>query len=212
MLPLMNTIADRLIIFLMFIPIVSIHEAAHALAAHLLGDDTAREEGRLTLNPVSHIDLWGTLIAPALSLFVFSGVPLGWGRPVPVTGSNFRHWRRDEILVALAGPLANFLVTVAAVGIAVALGPASTFRPLCVTFAYVSAFLGLVHLLPIPLFDGWTVIQTAFDIPHDWVDRAGIWLFVGVLLVFNLTPLIAYLSLAAQTGVNVCAVLFGAGH
>ncbi len=205
----MNTAADHLVIFLMFIPILSIHEAAHAWVAHLLGDDTARDEGRLTLNPASHIDLWGTCIIPALSLFVFSGAPLGWGRPVPVTGSNFRNWRRDEVIVALAGPVANLLLTVAVAGIAVALGPASTFRPLCVTFAYVSAFLGLLHLLPIPLFDGWTILRTLFDIPGEWEERAGIWISLAVLAVFNFTPLIAYLSLAAQLAVNSCAALFG---
>jgi Zn-dependent protease len=205
----MNSFADHLIIFLMFIPILGIHEAAHAGAAHLLGDDTARDEGRLTLNPLAHLDVWGTLVIPALSLFVFSGALIGWGRPVPVTGSNFRNWRRDEVLVALAGPFANFLLTLAAVGVAVLLGPASTFRPLCVTFAYVSAFLGVLHLIPIPPFDGWTVAKTLFNFPSEWLERAGIWSMIVVLVIFNFTPLFFYLGLAAQFTVNTCAALFG---
>lgn len=81
---------------------LSVHEAAHALAAYWLGDSTAKSEGRLTLNPIAHIDLLGALL--------FVTVGFGWGKPVPVDPRNFRHPKRDNALTALAGPVSNLLL------------------------------------------------------------------------------------------------------
>jgi len=95
---------------------VSVHEWAHAFSADRLGDPTAREEGRLTLNPLAHLDLLGTI------LFLLVG--FGWGKPVPIDPRNFRHLKRDTALTALAGPFSNLiLATVAFVGLNV-LSPA----------------------------------------------------------------------------------------
>lgn len=91
----------------------SVHECAHAYAAFRLGDATAYMMGRVTLNPVKHIDPWGSILMPALSLY--SGFPLlGWAKPCPVTLRNFRHVKRDDILTTLAGPASNLAMALIA--------------------------------------------------------------------------------------------------
>jgi len=91
---------------------VTVHEVAHGYAAYLLGDQTARVLGRLTLNPVKHIDIFGTIIVPATLLLLNAGVVLGWAKPVPINPYNFKHPRRDSQLVALAGPASNFIMAI----------------------------------------------------------------------------------------------------
>lgn len=90
---------------------VTLHEAAHGLAAFYLGDATAKQQGRLTLNPIPHIDLLGTIILPGL-LVLLGGVIFGWAKPVPVDNRNLRKPRRDMALVAAAGPAANVCMAV----------------------------------------------------------------------------------------------------
>jgi Zn-dependent protease len=86
----------------------SVHECAHAWTAWRLGDPTARMLGRVTLNPVKHLDPLGSIIFPLISL-VYGGFLIGWAKPTPVTGRNFKNYRRDDILVTLAGPASNLL-------------------------------------------------------------------------------------------------------
>jgi len=107
--------------FVLLIFSLSFHECAHAWTASLLGDQTARLEGRITLNPMYHIDPIGTLLFPALAIFgpflglgLFSGMLIGWAKPTPVISRNFRKIRRDENLVTLAGPASNLVLVVVA--------------------------------------------------------------------------------------------------
>ncbi len=108
--------------FVLLIFSLSFHESAHAWTASLLGDQTARLEGRITLNPMYHMDPVGTLLIPALAIFgpfvglgFFSGMLIGWAKPTPVISRNFRKIRRDENLVTLAGPASNLLLVLVAV-------------------------------------------------------------------------------------------------
>ncbi len=95
---------------------LSVHECAHAWTAHRLGDQTAFQQGRVTLNPIHHIDVLGTLVFPALMIFGpllglgLGGFLVGWAKPTPVITRNFRHIRRDDNLTTLAGPLSNLLL------------------------------------------------------------------------------------------------------
>jgi Zn-dependent protease len=86
----------------------SVHECAHAWTAWRLGDPTARMLGRVTLNPMKHLDLFGSVIFPLISL-VYGGFVVGWAKPTPVTARNFKNYKRDDILVTLAGPASNLL-------------------------------------------------------------------------------------------------------
>jgi len=107
--------------FVLLIFSLSVHECSHAWMASRLGDQTARMQGRVTLNPISHIDPIGTLIMPAIIIFgkfigftLFSGILIGWAKPTPVISRNFTKIRRDENLVTLAGPASNLLLAVLA--------------------------------------------------------------------------------------------------
>jgi Zn-dependent protease len=110
-----QAIVLKLFEFAILVFALSLHEAAHAWMASRLGDPTARMLGRLTLNPVKHIDLFGTVLVPLAMLFLFpSGFLIGWAKPTPVTTRNFKNLRRDDILTTLAGPVSNVLAAVAA--------------------------------------------------------------------------------------------------
>src|ERR1700691_2058663 len=87
----------------------AVHESAHAYMAMRLGDPTAYMLGRVTLNPLKHLDPWGSVVMPIISYFTFGGM-LGWAKPCPVTPRNFKHPRRDDILVSMAGPASNLIM------------------------------------------------------------------------------------------------------
>jgi Zn-dependent protease len=108
--------------FVLLIFSLSVHECSHAWMASRLGDQTARLQGRVTLNPIYHADLVGTIIMPAIIIFgpflgfsLFSGILIGWAKPTPVISRNFQKIRRDENLVTLAGPASNLLLAIVAI-------------------------------------------------------------------------------------------------
>jgi Zn-dependent protease len=144
--------------FLILIVSLSVHEAAHAWTANQFGDPTARLLGRLTLNPLKHIDIIGTVIFPLLA--IYSGLPLiGWAKPVPVSMQNLRSPRRDFAAVALAGPISNLVL--AAIGAAVVAiagdlsGPAGN---LLVFAAQMNILLAVFNMIPVPPLDGGNVL------------------------------------------------------
>src|SRR4029077_13529667 len=107
----LDHIITGLIGYLCLIILLTFHEFAHAWVAWKCGDDTARLQGRVSLNPIVHMELIGTVVLPLI--IIFFGAPLiGWGKPVPVNINNLSHRRRDETLVAMAGPLMNLLLAV----------------------------------------------------------------------------------------------------
>jgi len=136
------------------------HEVAHGWAARMLGDPTAHELGRLSLNPLRHVDPMGTVIIPGM--LALAGLPVfGWAKPVPVNKSRLRNPRFGMMAVAAAGPGTNFLL--ALVG-AVVLGLAAPHASQMVvqvlfTFISINVFLGMFNLLPIPPFDGSHIIE-----------------------------------------------------
>jgi Zn-dependent protease len=172
---------------------VSVHESAHGWVALRCGDTTARDLGRITLNPLKHIDLFGSLLVPAL--LAFSGAPVfGWAKPVPVSLRGVRNPRRANLLVSAAGPVSNFAVAIlGAAGFFVlrAVAPAgpeahsSLFYPLLLVALYtvvVNVALGIFNLVPIPPLDGFGVVESFA--PARWI-RGVMWVrrFGFILLV-----------------------------
>jgi Zn-dependent protease len=171
---------DTLIFFGSLVVAVILHEISHGVVALWFGDRTAKEAGRLTLNPVPHIDPFGSIIMPALGALV--GMPvIAWAKPVPVNPMRMRKPRRDLVFVSLAGPTTNLLLMLISAVAAKALFDPSTMPPafglsdlplgiqILFLFALVNLFLALFNLLPIPPLDGSALIERV--LPREWLPH-----------------------------------------
>lgn len=191
-----DELLDILPSFLALVLSLSFHEAAHAWAADKLGDSTARALGRLTLNPLAHIDWIGTVAFPLLAMY--SGLPLiGWAKPVPVNWANLRAPRRDFAAVALAGPVSNVLLAAVAflpLWTLLTVLPLEAIRAL-VGFVSLNLLLAAFNMLPIPPLDGGNVLAGFVPEPVarllDAVRPYGI---VLVYVVMLYTPVFSYVA------------------
>ena len=181
------------IYFVALVAAVILHEIAHGVVALWFGDDTARRAGRLTLNPIPHIDPFGSIILPALG--ALSGVPvIGFAKPVPVNPNRLRNPRRDMLAVSLAGPASNLMLMFASALVARRLyhPRAGTIfidqLPLAVqitlAFAVVNLFLGLFNLVPIPPLDGAALLERV--LPREWLPGWHRFRPYGMLVIFAL--------------------------
>jgi Zn-dependent protease len=174
-----------------------VHEFAHAWMANQQGDPTAAQLGRITLNPIPHIDLFGTILLPALLLSTGSGFLIGWAKPVPVISRNFRNYRRGDILVSLAGVGANFLVamacTILMIGLRHLLRAAPTMggwthpvEQMLTAGISLNFLLVVFNLLPVPPLDGSRVIYhllpAAAGAWYRRVERYGVLVFIALLV------------------------------
>jgi Zn-dependent protease len=187
---------QALVFFACLIVAVILHEVSHGLVASWFGDDTARRAGRLTLNPIPHIDPVGSIVMPALG--ALTGFPvLAWAKPVPVNPARMRDPRRDMLFVSLAGPTTNFLLMAIGALAARAMFDPSTVPlggfgfsdlPLSVqivfSFAMVNLFLGLFNLVPIPPLDGSELIARV--LPQNWLPAWYRFQPYGFLVLFIL--------------------------
>jgi len=149
----MLSINDFIYLIPSIIIALTIHEAAHAVTAMWLGDQTAKREGRISLNPLRHLDLLGSL------LFLIAGI--GWGKPVPINPHNFINPKRDQALVALAGPMSNLLMAaLASIPLKFAGGSLSEFgMTFMFIFLNINITLCALNLLPIPPLDGSKILS-----------------------------------------------------
>ncbi len=143
---------------------VTLHEVAHGWAAKQLGDSTAADMGRLTINPLKHIDPMGTILVPLITFF-FSGFIFGWAKPVPINWNQLRNTKRDIALVALAGPIANLLMIgfwllIAKIFVASAQGNyiANLFTLMAWAGIVINSLLMILNLFPLPPLDGSRVV------------------------------------------------------
>ena len=181
------------------------HEVAHGLVARRLGDPTAEQRGRLSLNPLRHVDPVGTVILP-LILAISHAPVFGWAKPVPVNYRRLRNPRRDMILVALAGPGMNLLLALLGATLLAAtvflsgkpLGEAARFIAAnALNFVWINLFLGVFNLLPIPPFDGGHVVQGL--LPPPLAQR------FGRIGRYSMLVLVVLLLVLPAIGVNVVA-------
>lgn len=183
----MDWLAGFLVLFPLFMMTVVVHEVSHGVVANLLGDPTARLAGRLTLNPLRHIDPFGTLLLPLMLRLIHSPVVFGWAKPVPVDYRNLRHPKRDMFWIGAAGPAANFMMAAAA---ALLLRAGGALLPswaisLLQALGWINLSLGMFNLLPVPPLDGSRVL--AGLLPVRWaagvlrLERWGILILMGLL-------------------------------
>ncbi len=178
------------------------HEVAHGLMAEKLGDPTARYAGRLTLNPIPHIDLFGSILLPAFLLLIHSPILFGAAKPVPVDYRNLRNLKWDMILVSLAGPATNFVLAILAAA-AYRLSPnlSGLGQQLLIETVMLNLVLGLFNLIPIPPLDGSKVLASLFGfLDRNWMyailsmERFGfiliiLFLYTGLLNTVLMPPL-----------------------
>ena len=193
-------IFSKLFLYIIIILSATFHEFAHGFAAHRLGDNTAKDLGRLTLNPLKHLDPFGTIIVPLLFLFT-SGIFIGWAKPVPYNPANLRDRHYGSLKVGIAGPLANLVI-------ALILGLFLRFfsgyflvSPLANPFflgllgliVYINIFLALFNLLPFPPLDGSKIFMDLFPSQRRFIEGLG---FIGIFLALFLA--FSFLSPIAQ--------------
>jgi Zn-dependent protease len=189
---------------------VTFHEAAHGFVANQLGDDTALRAGRVTFNPLRHIDPFGTVLLPAL-LFVTSGFLFGYAKPVPVNFGRLHHPRRDSILVALAGPGTNVLLAIVSAGALYAVdltprGGAEWVARNLVNSLQINAVLCVFNMLPFPPLDGGRV---AVGILPGFLGRPLARVEPYGMLILMLLFIVSYAAVRAGTGINILGWLVG---
>jgi Zn-dependent protease len=180
-------------LFYLFILIYSIiaHEVAHGAMADFFGDKTARHAGRLTMNPLPHIDPLGSVLLPVLSAFSFGGLIIGWAKPVPYNPYNLRYQRLGETLVAAAGVITNFLLAVIfGITYQILISQGLLGNPvldLLQVAVLINLSLGFFNLLPLPPFDGLRIITSLFPASgrkiSNFFDRNGIVFMIISLFV-----------------------------
>ncbi len=180
-----------IIVALVAIIAITFHEAAHGFVAWRLGDPTAYQQGRVSFNPLRHIDPVGTVLLP-IGLYIMTGWMLGWAKPVPVTPSRLDNPRRDMVLVAAAGPGINFALALAS-GILLALwgGEERDFvaRLLFVSI-YFNVLIAVFNLMPIPPLDGGRIavglLPGPLAYPLQRLEPYGMFIVIGLLLIVPL--------------------------
>ena len=201
---LLSNLGQNLLFIAVLFPSVILHEVSHGWVAERFGDSTARKAGRITLNPLVHIDLVGTVLVPAV--LAFTGAPVfGWAKPVPVVAAHLRRPTRDMAIVGIAGPVTNVALALIAGKVLLPI-TAGTVEQVLWYFAYVNVVLAVFNLLPVPPLDGSRLLPLA-------LGQRGrrVWASIepfGLLIVFALLW-IPQFSVVLTVPIRALAALVG---
>ena len=220
----MGLFLDGLLLYLCFIPVLTFHEFAHAWVAWKCGDDTAKNLGRVSLNPIRHMELIGTVILPLVAIFLgmthsaLSGFIIGWGKPVPVNIDNLPNPRRDDTLIALAGPGINILMAIGLMAftkLGILMADHESLKTVGTYLAYtavllvkVNLILAFFNMIPIPPLDGSHVLKNAINMSYETYIRFAQMGIVLVILVLNFTPVGRWLAFATKTSMDQLLQLY----
>jgi Zn-dependent protease len=210
-----GSLADGLIRYLSLVILLTFHEYGHAWMASKCGDDTARDEGRCSLNPLVHIDPIGTVLIPLLRVLVPSASPLliGWAKPVPVNPNRLHNPRLDDILISMAGPWMNVLLAVLFLGLArvAFMFEQADVWMFCHQTAILSLWLCVFNLLPIPPLDGSHVLRSLVGMSYDTYYSFAQYGFIAVLIVINIPLVGQVLEGITYWSYDTIATWFGMG-
>jgi Zn-dependent protease len=214
----------QIISFICFIPAIVFHEVAHGLVAYKLGDPTAKSLGRLTLNPVAHVDPFGTVLLPIL-LALAGGPVFGYAKPVPYNPRYFKNIRKGEVLTGLAGPAANLILGIIGAFVGVVALVAYPLAPAvlewvvntCYMFTLVNFCLMFFNLIPLPPLDGSSIIAPFLSDKalHQYysIQRYALPLLMVILIVvpmvLNFSPIGIYIQFTAG---NLTELLFSVAN
>ncbi len=200
------------VLLIVFVSII-LHEIAHGYVSYLLGDDTAKVSGRLTLNPISHIDPFMTIILP-VTLAIAGAPVMGGAKPVPIDQSRF-HYKFNEwgmLLVAAAGPLTNLAISFVAFSILVATSPAGFLASVLYTAVVINLNLFVFNMIPIPPLDGSRIIYTLapdfFRKLMDHIEQYGV-LFLLFVFILGGSAFSQFISSVSSAILTVFAGIFG---
>jgi Zn-dependent protease len=191
-----HSLVQHLVEFVIILPAIILHEVSHGYVAYRLGDLTAKRAGRLSLNPLVHVDPIGTVVLP-IAMLVLSGGSyfFGWAKPVPIDPRSFRDERTGMLLTGIAGPVMNFVLALVA-GLASRALPGAIFVPgqftsigsVLLFFCYANIVLAFFNLIPIPPLDGSRVVQYFLPdtarVRYRSIERYGFILLIGATWVF----------------------------
>jgi len=206
---------------------ISLHEAAHGYTANLLGDDTAKKLGRVTLNPLKHIDRFGTVFLPLILIFIKSPFIFGWAKPVPVKFHRLQNPLRDMVFVAIAGPITNVILALVAASILSAMNNfgllnnawlVNTFT----NFFLINIILAVFNMIPIPPLDGGRVavglLPKYFSYQLAKLERYGLLIVITALFILPLIgkeigiplePIHWFIQSVSGFLINIIAVITG---
>jgi len=211
---------DGIFYVVVLIMSVVVHEFAHGYAAYLLGDNTARLSGRLTLNPIKHLDLFGSIILPLILIVSKAGFVIGWAKPVPYNPNNLRNGKKGTLIVAIAGIAANLIIAIV-FGLLIRFAPsllglpAYTSDPLLINPFYkiatiivlMNLVLAIFNLIPIPPLDGskvlFSFLSSKYRNIENFLEQWGMFLllFFIIFLWSYMAPII-YIAFSLLTGIN----------
>ncbi len=220
-------IYQAILIITQFIILLTFHEWGHAKSANMLGDPTARDQGRMTLNPAAHIDPIGTLFLPLIGALSAGVGFFGWAKPVPVNPYNLKNPRSDIMLIAAAGPFMNILLTFAIFSIIRILELTLDFQPynsethlaiyrFLLTSAHISVFLAVFNMLPLFPLDGFSVVNgllpESASRQFSKLAPYGMPILIGLIFLPYILPIpgpLRFLSIITQDIVDIIAKIVG---